>query len=177
MTETTYQDWLATRRFISVKNAGARKFFAYAATTTPGTTYPTGIVEGAWSTIDLSNGAHWSGVDPNLPNPLSVVALLVRVYLVITHNGAAGIAQLRFTTRADKRDPLSFLGYQGHAEVAATNDGVRQQTTLIAPVYRGKSQVWWERVLNNLGVIAGTPQTSMTGLDAGITANIEGAWY
>lgn len=104
--------------------------------------------ENSWRTIDLADGAHWNGSDPNIPNVKAVKAIEIYCIVIVTHNGSAGIANYEVAFRsANPDDTLSYGNYQIQAEEYEQGGGVRQNSSLLVPVYDGKFQFFWRRTV------------------------------
>jgi len=103
--------------------------------------------EATWNEVDLRDGAHWNGNSPGLDDHEAIKAIRVDGEMIISHDVAAGIADLRIAFRAGEGvDGFNPGNYQLHAIEATAGAGVRQPATALIPLHNGKFEIYWERV-------------------------------
>lgn len=134
-------------------------------------TFPVGIQERRWFTVDLGDGAHWNGADPGIPDVDNLQAVGINILMGLTHGGTEGIAEVRLTLRGAGGTDIRTSGtYQGQLMVSNTGvAGLRQQLYIIVPVFDRCFQLNWRRYHH------GT--TDYSGLTGVVNGQINALYY
>lgn len=140
--------WKLVRPGMLVPRSANRTRFAFNHLTSGGTTIPNTVgTENSWRDVNLADGAHWAGNDPNLPAEILDAIKYIRCdgLFIVTHHGVSGIADLQFSWRVNNSDPFNSGNYQAQAIEATSSAGVRQTASLGFAVEDHRFQIRWLR--------------------------------